>query len=364
MAKKQSIVKSFWQHRILLSVAFTQTGRVRGLRLRTFWIFFIVATIAGALGYERYTLQLPDIAALEKEAKQKATFETMIVTLEEEKDYQDQQFKIFAQELGILQARLERFDLISEKLFNDREIGKHLENVDKELEGKGGPSMEPLEDMETPSLDELQSNLEDLHNKADRIDASMQAGLELVAKSYESSLQQPYLWPVVYHRTHLTSTYGSRKDPFSGRRKWHRGVDIAAGYNAPIVTSADGVVIFSGYRYGYGILVEVRHAQGYVTRYAHMNESLVKNGQAIKVGDAIGLMGSTGRSSGPHLHFEVLVDDKHIDPLPFIRGGRAEALEWAKAGGVDVAAARERAGRSYTYADSVEDGYKATDEAE
>lgn len=364
MARRRNIFSKFFHHTVLLSVALTETGSVRGVRVRTFWVFLLVATVAAGVGVQEYTRNTPNIAALEKEAKQKAIYEAMIKKLEQEKNYQDQQFKLFAQELGVLQTRLERFDVISEKLFNDRELGKHLEGIDDRLDGHGGPETLPLDQLELPALDDLESNLEALHTHADKIEASMQAGLELLAKSYTSSLQQPYIWPVVYHRTHVTSPFGGRKDPFGKYRGWHSGVDLAGGYNAPVVASADGVVIFAGYRYGYGILVEVRHAQGYTTRYGHLNEALVRNGMQVKAGEAVGLMGSTGRSTGPHLHFEVLIDDKKVDPMPFIRGGREEALALAKKRDMkqEIAGARARIGRTYTKEDSVRDGYRDSDE--
>lgn len=117
---------------------------------------------------------------------------------------------------------------------------------------------------------------------------------------------------------YISSRFGERNDPFTGRLDFHRGVDFAGREGSDVVAVASGVVTWSGERYDYGEMVEVNHGNGYVTRYAHNAETLVAVGDTVKRGDVIALMGDTGRSTGPHLHFEVLQDGRKIDPLTVI----------------------------------------------
>ena len=117
----------------------------------------------------------------------------------------------------------------------------------------------------------------------------------------------------------ISSYYGDRPDPFTGKIEMHKGIDFAAKDGSDIFAVANGVVTWSGRRYGYGNLVEINHGNGYVTRYGHNAETLVKVGDSVRRGQAISLMGSTGRSTGPHVHFEVLKNDRQIDPIRFVQ---------------------------------------------
>jgi murein DD-endopeptidase MepM/ murein hydrolase activator NlpD len=123
----------------------------------------------------------------------------------------------------------------------------------------------------------------------------------------------------------ITSRFGNRSDPFNKRWAVHEGIDFGAPMKTPIVATASGVVGFAGWKGSYGRLVEIGHGPRVVTRYAHLAKILVKEGDSVQTGDRIGLLGSSGRSSGPHLHYEVLFDDAPRDPMMFIQAGR-EAL--------------------------------------
>ena len=108
--------------------------------------------------------------------------------------------------------------------------------------------------------------------------------------------------------------FGWRKDPFTGRREFHRGIDIVAPVNTGVQASADGVVARSGRSPDLGNVLEIAHGYGYLTRYAHLNEFLVRRGDRVKRGELIGRVGSTGRSTGPHLHYEVFRDGRRVNP--------------------------------------------------
>ena len=120
----------------------------------------------------------------------------------------------------------------------------------------------------------------------------------------------------------ISSHFGTRTDPFTGKQARHKGVDIAARAGAEIQSVASGVVTYSGNRYGYGIMVEIDHGDGYITRYAHNAENFVSVGDEVSKGQVIALMGSTGRATGPNLHFEVLKDGRVQNPVDYIRGQR------------------------------------------
>lgn len=116
-------------------------------------------------------------------------------------------------------------------------------------------------------------------------------------------------------RSHITSRFGARRNPVTGVNQRHAGVDLAAPTGAPVVATGDGVVAFAGPAGNYGLLVAVDHGNGVQTRYAHLSRLGVRSGQSVRTGDVVGLVGSTGRSTGPHLHYEIRARGHAIDPL-------------------------------------------------
>jgi hypothetical protein len=116
----------------------------------------------------------------------------------------------------------------------------------------------------------------------------------------------------------VTSTFGRRRDPFTGRLAWHRGIDLRAPYGTPVLASAEGRVIRAGYYGAYGRLVEMDHGNGLRTRYAHNSRLAVKVGQWMRRGEVLAYVGSTGRASASHLHFEVHLDGEPVNPKPYI----------------------------------------------
>ncbi|MGE4429285.1 MAG: M23 family metallopeptidase [Sphingobium sp.] len=125
----------------------------------------------------------------------------------------------------------------------------------------------------------------------------------------------------------LTSNYGARSDPFVGRTRMHKGIDIPGPVGTPIYATADGIVSRSQWVNGYGNLVEIAHGNDTETRYGHLSKLLVEPNSRVRRGQLIGLMGSTGRSTGSHLHYEIRIAGNAINPLPFVTGSeRAMAL--------------------------------------
>lgn len=116
----------------------------------------------------------------------------------------------------------------------------------------------------------------------------------------------------------LSSKYGKRIDPFTGKQEHHKGIDIAGKEGTSILAVADGVVTWAGDRSGYGQLLEISHGNGYITRYGHTRKQLVKTGDTVSKGEAIALMGSSGRSTGPHVHLEVIHNGSQVNPVKYL----------------------------------------------
>ena len=147
----------------------------------------------------------------------------------------------------------------------------------------------------------------------------------------------PQVMPTDY--SNITSGFGYRRDPFTGAAAMHKGLDFRGHIGTPIHAAADGVVSFVGQIRGYGNVVEIRHGNGLVTRYAHMSKFKTKRGTRVAAGDVIGLIGNTGRSTGPHLHFEVRVNGRAVNPRPFLESA-PHVLEEARG---TLAAAKDTA---------------------
>jgi murein DD-endopeptidase MepM/ murein hydrolase activator NlpD len=183
---------------------------------------------------------------------------------------------------------------------------------------------------EKPPLDELQGELavegqRDYASLAVRIDQSVQDTTlreQSILELWESLSERqsllsatPRVKPV---KGWFTSKFGYRVSPFTGRPVMHNGLDIAASPGAPIMAPADGVVSFAGYDSGYGKLVSIDHGYGVITRFGHTSQLFVEVGQKVKLGDVIAAVGNTGRSTGPHLHYEVRVNNIPVDPSNYV----------------------------------------------
>lgn len=168
--------------------------------------------------------------------------------------------------------------------------------------GMGGPDV-PLEEGE----DETSPRFAALLTNWERLD------------QLENDLQTvPHVWPAADYR--FTSEYGRRSDPFRRRASMHFGIDLAAPRGTEILSSAPGRVVRAGWAGSYGNLIEIDHGKGLTSRYAHLSRIHVSKGDRVGAGELIGKMGSTGRSTGSHLHFEIRVDGRAVDPLPYLEG--------------------------------------------
>jgi murein DD-endopeptidase MepM/ murein hydrolase activator NlpD len=218
-----------------------------------------------------------------------------------------------AMRLGEVNAHVIRLDALGKRLTEMADI----DNREFDF-GRDPPSGGPEGDGEGVSaqIPDLSSMITSLQKRVDLRDSQL-AALENVILARELKAQiHPEGRPVT--GGFISSYFGEREDPFSGHEAYHKGVDFAGSAGSNVMAVAAGVVTWAGQRTGYGNLVEINHGDGYVTRYAHNEKTLVSVGETVKRGESVALMGSTGRSTGPHVHFEVLRNGRQVDPLSFI----------------------------------------------
>jgi murein DD-endopeptidase MepM/ murein hydrolase activator NlpD len=168
----------------------------------------------------------------------------------------------------------------------------------------------------TSSLDQLGV----LRNSALTGDASVGISLGMTRNAttldWYRANAAPSLWPV---EGQVTGSFGERIDPFNGEGAFHSGVDISSNYGHPVIAPADGVVTFADFMGGYGKAIMISHGHGIATRYGHLSGFAVTSGQKVHRGDTIGYVGLSGRSTGPHLHYEVRINDTPVNPYKYLR---------------------------------------------
>ena len=214
--------------------------------------------------------------------------------------------------LGQMQAELLRLNALGERLV--RMSGLDPEEFDFiHPPPQGGPELGPVRDYTIKELaSELSGVIDLIQDRQRKLDIikDVIVNRDLTAQSLPST------WPV--RSGYISSRFGFRIHPTRKGRIFHEGVDISSPRGSPIMAVADGVVTFSGRRNGYGRVVDILHGNGLVTRYAHNTANLVEEGQMVRQGQEIATVGSSGTATGPHVHFEVLKDDRALDPIPYL----------------------------------------------
>jgi len=210
-----------------------------------------------------------------------------------------------------MNAHVIRLDALGRRLTEMADIDSREFNFDRDPP-RGGPEEEGT----SAQIPDLSAQLAALEQRVD-LRGSQLSALENVILARELRQEiHPEGRPVA--KGFISSYFGERADPFDGRDAFHKGVDFAGAAGSSVTAVAAGVVTWAGERSGYGKLIEINHGDGFLTRYAHNARTLVMVGQTVKRGEAVALMGSTGRSTGPHVHFEVLRNGHQVDPLSFI----------------------------------------------
>ncbi|NMT64018.1 M23 family metallopeptidase [Marinobacter orientalis] len=225
-----------------------------------------------------------------------------------------QQVDALTLRLGEMQGRLLRLDALGQRFVESGLVASDEFDFDQPA-AVGGPEDSLDGDSFTaPELtgmiDRLAKRIEDREQQLRMLDM-VTSRQKLEKELYVQGRPITWGW--------LSSKYGYRSDPFTGKRTWHAGVDLAGKDGSDIISVAGGVVTYADERYGYGNLVEVDHGDGLVTRYAHAKTIKVKVGDVVQKGEVLALMGSTGRSTGPHVHFEVIRNGKSENPETYIK---------------------------------------------
>jgi len=225
----------------------------------------------------------------------------------------DRHMNALSKQLGKVQARVIRLDALGRRLTKIAKLDKGEFNFD-ELPAQGGPVSS--ENLQSVSVPDFMQQLEELSNQLD----SRSEQLSVLETMMMSNKLQKKVIPKgrPISKGWMSSYYGMRNDPFSGKREHHKGIDFAGKEGSSVNVVAAGVVTWASERSGYGNLVEVNHGNGFTTRYGHNKTITVKVGDKVAKGDKLALMGSTGRSTGPHVHFEVLKNGRNVNPTKYV----------------------------------------------
>lgn len=218
--------------------------------------------------------------------------------------------------IGQLQAQMLRLNALGERLVRRGDLDQAEFDFDS-VPPMGGPQ-EVLVEKSVP-FNEFLSMLDELDREMSDREQKLSVMESVLLNRSLSERVMPSGRPI--NEGWLSSRYGKRNDPFTGKREMHKGLDFAGTLGDDVIAVGDGVVSWSGKRYGYGNLVEINHGNGYATRYAHNSENLVSVGDEVHKGQTVALMGETGRATGPNLHFEVLIKGRAVNPVKYIQQG-------------------------------------------
>ncbi|HXN06123.1 MAG TPA: M23 family metallopeptidase [Nitrospiria bacterium] len=241
-------------------------------------------------------------------------------SLQKETVTQKLQIQLFSNRIDDLKKQMVRLKELDSKLRVIADIGPS--KVNTEVFGMGGnetaSALENLvENKNNPSemVRKMEQDISILQTASSQQEASFQELGDVMKEHQSHWTSTPSVWPV---RGFLTSGFGNRVSPFTGMVSLHKGIDIAAKQDTPIYSPAAGIVRYQGFDSGFGLEVRIDHGYGMETVYGHMAKSAVKVGQRLKRGELVGYVGSTGLSTGPHLHYEIHVNNLPVNPLKYI----------------------------------------------
>jgi len=309
---------------LLYTTTYGKSGSIQ-LNRPGFWVpallaLSMLAGLAAALGYLAgggpATLAATDRSQVDDAEWQQALAEQK-QELQRARDAAQNDLNALAVRLGQMQAQMLRVEALGQRLKKMSRLGKSEFDFDQ-LPAQGGPA-DPASDEALSSRDFMQA-LDELAAQLNDRERQLEVLEQVVSNRELKEAVSPAGQPII--KGWLSSYYGKRTDPFHGRREMHKGIDFAGKMGSDVVATAAGVVTWAGKRYGYGQLVEINHGNGYASRYGHCKEILVKAGDKVEPGQKIALMGSSGRSTGPHVHYEVLKNGRQINPTKYIRASR------------------------------------------
>ncbi len=287
-----------------------QGANVHSINLPIRWIKYAVASIlaivllmVGAFSYSVYSSY-----SLRNEASQ-------IEKLKEANSQQQEQLLELSKKANSLQDEVDQLEQVEKEL---RQLSGVVEEVGKDgseakHNGQGGPKKHlDIQDVSL-ALNDVEKRVADRKSSLSKLRDTLREKHQKIELQESISASTPSIWPTVGE---ISSSYGLRW----GGSDFHPGIDIANDVGTPIVATADGVVTSAGWNSGgYGNMVDINHGNGYMTRYAHASQVLVSAGQTVKRGQVIAYMGSTGYSTGPHVHYEIRVNGEIVNPMGYMR---------------------------------------------
>jgi len=240
--------------------------------------------------------------------------QNQLVKLNARIDAERKRLAVYVRNIGTMQARLARLDALGSQLVNVASLDASEFNFGLQP-AIGGLHVQTV----NVSSDAVGGSLERLDSRISGVDAQLATIDYLLGKKRMIQAARPHVWPT--KGGWVSSRYGMRIDPFGGGMEMHRGLDIANRFGAPVLAASRGIVTFAGKMKGFGNMIDIDHGFGYVTRYGHMSSIAIRIGDEVASGQLIGRIGSRGRSTGPHLHYEVHHYGRSIDPIKYLPRG-------------------------------------------
>jgi murein DD-endopeptidase MepM/ murein hydrolase activator NlpD len=284
-------------------------------------LVLVPALLLGGAGYIGYHLA-PDVRGVKQMREAAAVWDGRVQAQRREiaslRQRLDDNLFALTRRLGQLQAHVTRLNAVGERMTRMAELDTGEFDFDNPPP-LGGPE-DRSAGAPAPAIDEFHTALDRFSRELGARERQMWVLRDLMVAGELREEVMPSGRPI--KSGWISSGFGSRTDPFTGRHASHYGIDFAGGLGSEVISVASGVVSYAGRRSGYGNMVEINHGNGYVTRYGHNRKILVAAGERVEKGRTIAEMGSTGRSTGPHVHFEVLRNGRIVNPTSYIYASR------------------------------------------
>ena len=294
----------------------TKTYRLSNGKLRFLYAIAALIVLSGIAGayslYASYDMRKTLAASVETLQKERQIFAHQKLMIESDLQTEKEKMNVYARTVGQLQARLARLDSLGKRLIQNSSINPTEFNFDVKP-AFGGPRI-PVAN-QIVDVD-LFGQLDQIESQIASLDTKLIAVNYLLQDDVEETNARPHSWPS--EGGWLSSNFGIRTDPFTAKKAMHKGIDIANRFGAPVLAGSRGVVVYAGKMSDYGYLVEVEHGYGYRTRYGHMSAISVTVGDIVDANQMVGRIGSSGRSTGPHLHYEVRRNGQALNPAKFL----------------------------------------------
>ncbi len=293
---------------------------MRSIKLKNRYLYsvfgalVILPMLAGVSGYV-FALKKAQVANVEQVTidNWKQELADQWLELSHAKKSSEHKLNALAARLGMMQAHVRRLNAAGERIIKVAGLDAKEFNFSQNP-AIGGPERASIS--KSANLSGLLGSLDNIDQQLDSREQQLNV-LESLLMDKHMGVER-YISGRPIKKGWMSSFYGERNDPFTGKPAWHAGVDFAGKEGNSVISTAAGIVSWVGDRYGYGLLIEINHGDGFVTRYGHNKKAMVKKGDVVSKGQIISLMGNSGRSTGAHVHYEILKNGRNVNPTSFI----------------------------------------------